>query len=581
MSKRIDLKGSIKLAHKKARENQIIEARQVCENILSHFPHNKKAKDLLSKLSADTFIRKLDPPKDQLQNLTDLYNRREFGRALDLADSLGKSFPNSAFLQNISGVLNGKLKRPKIAVDNFRQALKLMPNYADAHFNLGKVLQESDESDAAIESYQNALKFNPEHVDSYYNLGNTFRAVGKLDAALNSYEKALKINPKYADAYKQMGVTLQTKGDLDSAIKNYKYSIEIKQDDADGFNKMGNAFGEKGEHDESIRWYTKALKIKPKSVEFHVNMGIALKNKGEVNAAMNSYEQALKSGPDYPEAHLGMGLALKAVGKYQEASLALKRAINLKPGIPQANYFLASISYLRDDFLAAIDDLDKAILIDQDNLPTKIARQIVQDKIIDQDGRLGTTLTSNRKNSLNVKEEPLIANREVEGELISSLYGMKTRGLNDTGDARYGNGECSLGLNLFDSNIPIVQKVFQDLKQIIEDVLQKKFYSGESFFNILARGGGTLPHDHIGPYDREFDLSKHKYSLVYYLSIGDQDSDEPGNLKLYSPDYAILPTAGMIVIIPAKRRHSSIYAGNLDRVMIGLNFYTLSSMVEK
>jgi hypothetical protein len=70
-------------------------------------------------------------------------------------------------------------------------------------------------------------------------------------------------------------------------------------------------------------------------------------------------------------------------------------------------------------------------------------------------------------------------------------------------------------------------------------------------------------------------LGKQKYSLVYYLSVGDQNCSEPGILKLYDPSEDILPCEGMITIFPADRLHSAFYGGKKDRVMIGVNFYSL------
>ena len=75
--------------------------------------------------------------------------------------------------------------------------------------------------------------------------------------------------------------------------------------------------------------------------------------------------------------------------------------------------------------------------------------------------------------------------------------------------------------------------------------------------------------------DSTFDLGKQKYSLVYYLSIGDQECLEPGFLKFYEPIEKILPKKGMITIFPANRQHSSVYGGNKDRVIVGANFYKL------
>ena len=75
--------------------------------------------------------------------------------------------------------------------------------------------------------------------------------------------------------------------------------------------------------------------------------------------------------------------------------------------------------------------------------------------------------------------------------------------------------------------------------------------------------------------DHNFNLSIQKYSLVYYVSIGDQKCSKPGILKLYDPVENILPIEGMITIFPADRFHSVEYNGVKDRVIIGINFYCL------
>ena len=76
-------------------------------------------------------------------------------------------------------------------------------------------------------------------------------------------------------------------------------------------------------------------------------------------------------------------------------------------------------------------------------------------------------------------------------------------------------------------------------------------------------------------FDKINNLVNQKYSLTYYLRVGDQECDEPGILKLKDPDKEILPSQGMIMIFPANRKHSAFYSGKADRVMIGVNFYSL------
>ena len=88
-------------------------------------------------------------------------------------------------------------------------------------------------------------------------------------------------------------------------------------------------------------------------------------------------------------------------------------------------------------------------------------------------------------------------------------------------------------------------------------------------------GSGTTPHDHINLFDKTRGLVSKKFSLTYYLSVGDQNCNEPGNLQLYAPSEEIKLSEGMVVIIPAYRKHCAIYNGGEDRIMIGINFYSL------
>ena len=119
--------------------------------------------------------------------------------------------------------------------------------------------------------------------------------------------------------------------------------------------------------------------------------------------------------------------------------------------------------------------------------------------------------------------------------------------------------------------------VVEDLMDIMKEAVESNVVIYESFFNIFRAGSGITIHNHLGKFDliQGFNLSKQKYSLVYYLSVGDQNCSEPGILKLYEPSEDILPCEGMITIIPASRMHSAVYGGKTDRVMIGVNFYSL------
>ena len=161
--------------------------------------------------------------------------------------------------------------------------------------------------------------------------------------------------------------------------------------------------------------------------------------------------------------------------------------------------------------------------------------------------------------------------------MIPYLYKLNTIKIGNlrTKDARFGDGLCS-DFNLFNDQSKIIKRLSKDISDIAKNAIKtKEIYCTDSFFNIFKSGCGLSKHHHIMSNDKFFNLSSSKYSLVYYLDIGDQNGEDPGNLVLYDPMETILPKDGTIIIFSSKRVHSVSYKGNKNRVVIGVNFYSI------
>jgi hypothetical protein len=240
---------------------------------------------------------------------------------------------------------------------------------------------------------------------------------------------------------------------------------------------------------------------------------------------------------------------------------------------------LGIILYSNGDIDSALESVEKASSIDPKSKLARLLLSVLKSRKSRKKSEVSVDNISNLRGVMRLTSNPLILNRVVEAELISTLYEMNSRELDKTrsDDARYGNGRCSPDFFMFEDDRAIIKTVAEDLMSIMMEAVKSEIYIADSFFNILGAGGGTTPHTHMDSLDKDKGLSlgNQKYSLVYYLSEGDQNCSEPGILKLYDPSEDILPCEGMIAIIPASRKHSAVYSGKKDRVMIGVNFYSL------
>lgn len=111
------------------------------------------------------------------------------------------------------------------AMDAYVKALELNPRNADAHVNLGRLLQLKGDIKRAKRHYERALDLVPNHQLALYNLGTVFDELNELESAANYYLRA----PAVADAHYNLARIFEMLGDEVAArrhIRNYRRLIE-------------------------------------------------------------------------------------------------------------------------------------------------------------------------------------------------------------------------------------------------------------------------------------------------------------------------------------------------------------------
>ena len=63
---------------------------------------------------------------------------------------------------------------------------------------MGIALEEQGKLDEAIEAYKQALAIKPDYAEAYNNMGIALEEQGKFNEAIQAYTKALSIKPNYA-----------------------------------------------------------------------------------------------------------------------------------------------------------------------------------------------------------------------------------------------------------------------------------------------------------------------------------------------------------------------------------------------
>ena len=133
----------------------------------------------------------------------------------------------------------------------------------------------------AIELYRAALKIRPDFAEAVNNLGLSLSAQEQPDEAISCFRRAIELRPEFAQAYNNLGVALtaKVKSDnvpLDDPLEYHRRALELKPDSALLASNLGNCLKQQGRLDEAIACYRRAVELDLGSARIHSNLLLLL-----------------------------------------------------------------------------------------------------------------------------------------------------------------------------------------------------------------------------------------------------------------------------------------------------------------
>ena len=101
------------------------------------------------------------------------------------------------------GIAYSEAGKDSDAVAHYTEALRIKPNFAEAHNDLGVALANQGRIKEGVQEFLEALRIKPDQLDSHYNAGVLLRQMGNTTEALDHFAAALALDPNHQDARRE------------------------------------------------------------------------------------------------------------------------------------------------------------------------------------------------------------------------------------------------------------------------------------------------------------------------------------------------------------------------------------------
>lgn len=165
------------------------------------------------------------PPQADTNRLIELFNQNKNDELEKVARALLVKYPKHGFTWKVLGAVLQRLGKLEESLEAKRKSAELLPQDAEAAYNLGNALNEFGKLAEAEESYRRALKINPNFKKANYNLGLVLQNQNRTTEAEESYRREIAINPDFAEAHSNLGNMLKNLGHLCEAEKSYRQAL--------------------------------------------------------------------------------------------------------------------------------------------------------------------------------------------------------------------------------------------------------------------------------------------------------------------------------------------------------------------
>lgn len=244
------------------------------------------------------------------------------------------------------------------------------PQDAEAHANLGVVLQKQKRYIEALTEYQKAEQLNPSNLNTKINIGTLFQEQKKYNEAINTYDNILKIQPYNAKVLVYKAECLKALNRNEEAVNLYKTALNIEPKNTQIKAQLYDLLKDSMSTEELLAFLYKNVQNSPMNADSYYEFAYELHKANKIDDAIVYYLETIKLDNKKIDAYINLSQAYRQKKNYLDAYQVIQKAKMLEPNNEQVlkqfdivakeyssnKYTLAANAFQSGDYRRAISE---------------------------------------------------------------------------------------------------------------------------------------------------------------------------------------------------------------------------------
>lgn len=174
------------------------DAIKYCSQVLAIDSKNQGAIEIKKMLEGESLLEiAMDPAAEEIREIANCIESKEFEKALDLCDQVLLRYPDSVAVTGIKAeTLLRSLNQPEKALPYYKKLTELRPKDSWAWLGLGICYMKAESWDQMLTCDVNATTLDPLNANAWIGRGLALQNLGRFSEASDCFYKAYRIDPK-------------------------------------------------------------------------------------------------------------------------------------------------------------------------------------------------------------------------------------------------------------------------------------------------------------------------------------------------------------------------------------------------